>query len=98
MQNQTAEINLIDAFERIPVQIFPTLYEGSTSAAQQIASLIRHQQNVEKVNARYGLAIQLPEAVTAAIRQQQIVTCRNEIQQLEERLSGLREQLQSLEG
>jgi hypothetical protein len=64
----------------------------------QIVSLIRHQQNVEKVNARYGLTIQLPEAVTAAIRQQQIVTCRNEIQQLEERLSGLREQLQSLEG
>ena len=37
MQNQTAEINLIDAFERIPVEIFPTLYEGSKFAAQQVA-------------------------------------------------------------
>ena len=28
MQTPSAEINLIDAFERIPVKIFPTLYEG----------------------------------------------------------------------
>jgi glucosamine-6-phosphate deaminase len=44
MQNQPAEINLIDAFERIPVQIFPTLYQGSRAAARQIAALIRTKQ------------------------------------------------------
>jgi glucosamine-6-phosphate deaminase len=44
MQSQTSEINLIDAFERIPVQIFPTLYEGSKYAAEQIAALIRGKQ------------------------------------------------------
>ena len=45
MQNQTTEINLIDAFERIPVQIFPTLYEGSKFAAEQVANLVREKQN-----------------------------------------------------
>src|SRR5215207_8450803 len=44
MQNQAAEINLIDAFERIPVKIFPTLYEGSKYASQQVANLIREKQ------------------------------------------------------
>ncbi|HEX8314505.1 MAG TPA: glucosamine-6-phosphate deaminase, partial [Flavisolibacter sp.] len=44
MQNQTTEINLIDAFERIPVQIFPTLHEGSRFAAKEIAQLIREKQ------------------------------------------------------
>ncbi|HUC82383.1 MAG TPA: glucosamine-6-phosphate deaminase [Flavisolibacter sp.] len=44
MQTQTTEINLIDAFERIPVQIFPTLHEGSHYAAQEIARLIRDKQ------------------------------------------------------
>ncbi|MDQ3278092.1 MAG: 6-phosphogluconolactonase, partial [Bacteroidota bacterium] len=44
MQNQTAEINLIDAFERIPVQIFPTLSDGSKAAAQLIATLIRAKE------------------------------------------------------
>lgn len=43
MQNQLAEINLIDAFERIPVQIYPTLYEASKEAAQIIASLIKEK-------------------------------------------------------
>ena len=46
MQNQAAEINLIDAFERIPVKIFPTLYEGSKYAAQQVADLIREKQQI----------------------------------------------------
>jgi len=45
MQTQTTEINLIDAFERIPVQIFPTLHEGSAFAAQEIAELIRDKQS-----------------------------------------------------
>ena len=44
MQTQTTEINLIDAFERIPVKIFPTLHEGSHFAAQEIARLIREKQ------------------------------------------------------
>jgi glucosamine-6-phosphate deaminase len=44
MQTQTAEINLIDAFERITVQIFPTLYEGSEAAARLIANLIKEKQ------------------------------------------------------
>ena len=48
MQNYQAEINLIDAFERIPVKIFPTLYEGSLYAAQQIAATIREKQSREE--------------------------------------------------
>src|SRR5438067_13004869 len=55
MQNPTTEINLIDAFERIPVQIFPTLYEASQYAAQQIANLIREKQKQNK-NCVLGLA------------------------------------------
>jgi glucosamine-6-phosphate deaminase len=45
MQNQTTDINLIDAFERIPVRIFPDLYKGSVFAAQEIAKLIREKQS-----------------------------------------------------
>lgn len=45
MQNQTADINLIDAFERIPVKIFPDLKQGSQFAAQEIARLIREKQS-----------------------------------------------------
>lgn len=44
MQNQLAEINLIDAFERIPVQIYSTLKECSIKAAGQIAALIRQKE------------------------------------------------------
>ena len=55
MQNQTSEINLIDAFERIPVQIFPTLYEGSKYAAEQVAALVREKQKLKK-NCVLGLA------------------------------------------
>lgn len=39
------DINLIDAFERIPVRIFPDLKEGSLQAAREIAELIREKQN-----------------------------------------------------
>lgn len=43
------DINLIDAFERIPVRIFPDLKEGSLQAAQEVAKLIREKaQNNEK--------------------------------------------------
>lgn len=45
MQNQTADINLIDAFERIPVKIFSDLKQGSLFAAQEIAKLIREKQS-----------------------------------------------------
>lgn len=45
MLNPTAEINLIDAFERIPVQIFPTPTEGSKTAAAEIAALIREKES-----------------------------------------------------
>ncbi|MBB1285020.1 glucosamine-6-phosphate deaminase [Flavisolibacter sp. BT320] len=44
MQNQPTEINLIDAFERIPVNIFQTLTDGSKAAAQRVADLIRAKQ------------------------------------------------------
>jgi glucosamine-6-phosphate deaminase len=44
MQSQTADINLIDAFERIPVKIYPDLKEGSLFVANEIARLIREKQ------------------------------------------------------
>src|SRR5687768_11207037 len=44
MQNQTADINLIDAFERIPVRIFPDLNEGSAFAAREIKKLVQDKQ------------------------------------------------------
>ncbi|RYF78040.1 MAG: glucosamine-6-phosphate deaminase, partial [Chitinophagaceae bacterium] len=55
MQNQPSEINLIDAFERIPVKIFPTLHEGSHFAAREIAALIKQKQAVNE-NCVLGLA------------------------------------------
>jgi glucosamine-6-phosphate deaminase len=44
MQSQTADINLIDAFERIPVKIYPNLTEGSLFGAKEVAKLIREKQ------------------------------------------------------
>jgi len=38
------DINLIDAFERIPVKIFPDLKEGSRYAAKEVANLIRDKE------------------------------------------------------
>ncbi len=38
------DINLIDAFERIPVKIFPALQNGSLFVAEEIAALIRDKQ------------------------------------------------------
>lgn len=55
MQTQPAEFNLIDAFERVPVRIFPTLNEGSRSAAKLIAALMREKQQQNK-NCVLGLA------------------------------------------
>jgi glucosamine-6-phosphate deaminase len=39
------DVNLIDAFERIPVKIFPDAKEGSAFAAAEIARLIREKQS-----------------------------------------------------
>jgi glucosamine-6-phosphate deaminase len=39
------DINLIDAFERIPVKIFPGAKQGSAFAAAEIARLIRDKQS-----------------------------------------------------
>jgi glucosamine-6-phosphate deaminase len=39
------DINLIDAFERIPVTIFPDTKKGSRFVAEQIAALIRDKQS-----------------------------------------------------
>ena len=44
MPEQLKEINLIDAFERIPVKIFSNLKEGSAFAANEIALLIKKKQ------------------------------------------------------
>src|SRR5688500_16793672 len=45
MQNQTTDINLIDAFERIQVKIFADLKNGSVYAANEVARLIRDKQS-----------------------------------------------------
>lgn len=39
------DINLIDAFERIPVKIFSDLKQGSQYAAEEVAKLIREKQS-----------------------------------------------------
>jgi glucosamine-6-phosphate deaminase len=45
MPDQTTDSKFIDAFERIPVKIFPHPKEGSRYAAEQIAKLIREKQS-----------------------------------------------------
>jgi glucosamine-6-phosphate deaminase len=49
------EINLIDAFERIPVRIFKDLNQGSRAAAAEIAALIR-EKTFRKEKCVLGLA------------------------------------------
>jgi glucosamine-6-phosphate deaminase len=49
------DINLIDAFERIPVKIFPDLKQGSKYAAEEIAKLIREKED-RKEKCVLGLA------------------------------------------
>jgi len=48
MADQRKDMNLIDAFERIPVKIVDNLKEGSKLAAQEIAALIRERQSENK--------------------------------------------------
>ncbi len=55
MQNPTTDINLIDAFERIPVKIFPDPKEGSKYAASEIARLVKEKQSRNE-NLVLGLA------------------------------------------
>ncbi|GAC1425940.1 MAG: glucosamine-6-phosphate deaminase [Flavisolibacter sp.] len=45
MQKQGNEINLIDTFEKIPVQIFPDQKLGSVYAAAEIARLIKEKES-----------------------------------------------------
>src|SRR4051812_9726825 len=66
MQNET-DINLIDAFERIPVKIFPNLLDGSRFAANEIARLIREKQS-RKEKCVLGLATgSTPKSVYAEL-------------------------------
>jgi len=46
---------MIDAFEKVPVQIFPSPAEGSAFVAQEIASLIK-EKAAEGKNCVLGLA------------------------------------------
>jgi glucosamine-6-phosphate deaminase len=49
MANPSIDINLIDAFERVPVTIFPTSKVASAYAAAEIAALIRHKQGLNEM-------------------------------------------------
>ncbi|MFN2457291.1 MAG: glucosamine-6-phosphate deaminase [Chitinophagaceae bacterium] len=55
MAEQLKEFTLIDAFERIPVKIFPDLKDGSAYTANEIASLIKTKQ-AKNENCVLGLA------------------------------------------
>lgn len=48
MPDQQKEIDLIDAFERIPVKIFSAVNEGSVFAASEIAKLIKEKEEQNK--------------------------------------------------
>jgi len=48
MADQRKEMNLIDAFERIPVKVVDSLKDGSALAAQEIAALIRSKQEANQ--------------------------------------------------
>jgi glucosamine-6-phosphate deaminase len=51
----TNSIDLTDSFEKIPVKIFPDLYQGSKAIASEIAALIRSKQK-KKEKCVLGLA------------------------------------------
>lgn len=55
MAKRTAQIDLSDSFEKIPVKIFPDQKDGSIYVAQQIATLIREKQS-KKEKCVLGLA------------------------------------------
>ncbi len=55
MPNPTFDIDLTDSFERIPVKIYPSLKEGSTFIAREIATLIKEKQ-AKKEKCVLGLA------------------------------------------
>lgn len=39
---------MVDSFEKIPIQIFPSLIEGSVAVANQVAALIREKQKLNQ--------------------------------------------------
>jgi glucosamine-6-phosphate deaminase len=53
--SMTNSIDLTDSFEKIPVKIFPDLYQGSKAIASEIAALIRSKQK-KKEKCVLGLA------------------------------------------
>ncbi len=55
MSKRTAQADLTDSFEKIPVRVYPDLKEGSKFVAQQIADLIREKQK-KKQKCVLGLA------------------------------------------
>ena len=55
MSKKTAQADLTDSFEKIPVRVYPDLKEGSKFVAQQIADLIRDKQK-KKQKCVLGLA------------------------------------------
>jgi glucosamine-6-phosphate deaminase len=55
MSKKTAQADLTDSFEKIPVRVYPDLKEGSKFVAQQIADLIREKQK-KKQKCVLGLA------------------------------------------
>ncbi len=67
MGKQKTSLDLIDSFEKIPVRIYPDLYEGSKAVAQQIAALIKDKQK-KKQNCVLGLATgSTPKALYAEL-------------------------------
>lgn len=55
MSKKTAQADLTDSFEKIPVRVYPDLKEGSKFVARQIADLIREKQK-KKQKCVLGLA------------------------------------------
>jgi glucosamine-6-phosphate deaminase len=55
MKNLQQEINLLDSFEHVPIEIYPSAKEGSIAVAKEIASLIR-EKAAKGENCVLGLA------------------------------------------
>src|SRR5678816_3380740 len=60
MQSPAADINLIDAFERIPVKIYPDLKQGSLFAANEDAKLV-HMHKEEGLSFKNVITFNLDE-------------------------------------
>lgn len=67
MSKQNTALDLLDSFEKIPVRIYPDLYQGSQAVAQEIAALIRDKQK-KKQKCILGLATgSTPKALYAEL-------------------------------